>query len=374
MVNGDFSAIPKVIIDPTTHNPFPGNIILQSRISPAGQFLARLYPAPTAATATGSLPTNNYTFNEPQVDSLNLGSFRIDHSFSKRDTLNASYNDFEDNTLTQDNVVCGSRTIPGFDCTVLLLARLGGLTETHSFSPSVNNEFKLAFSQFQNPRATNDQIINFLQMFNIQGTRADGPARSGVPSVTVNGFASFGEPTNFPQVRTDDTYQLADNLSWNIGKHFLKFGGDFHRFQSNGTIVGNGRGAFTFNAQSTAPTTGYSLADLLLGLPTSTSRSPLSPRIYDRTGIYAGFLQDDWKVTSRLTLNIGCRYEYNVPVFEKYNILSNFNPSTGQIDLAGKNGASPSLWSHVLASRGSRSRLQRRLFAVGTGFSIMHLR
>ncbi len=345
MVNGDFSGIKTAIVDPTTKQPFLGNVIPQSRMSPEGQFLAKLYPAPTAPTPAGAQPANNYTFNEPQVDSLNLGSLRIDHTFSDKDTLNASYNDFEDNTLTQDNAVCGSRTIPGFDCTVLLLARLGGLTEMHSFSPAIINEFRLAYSEFQNPRSTNDQNINYLQTFGIAGTRTDGPARTGVPSVSVNGFASFGEPTNFPQVRTDNTYQLADSVSWNIGNHSFKFGGDFHRFQSNGTIVGNGRGSYTFNAQTTAPTSGYAMADLLLGLPTSTARSPLSPRIYDRTGIYAGFVQDDWKVTSRLTLNIGLRYEYNVPTFEKYNTLSNFNPSSGQIDVAGRNGVPSSLWN-----------------------------
>jgi hypothetical protein len=334
----------RAIIDPATGARFTNNIIPANRINPAGQYLARLYPVPTSPTAAGALPTNNYTFNEPQVNNLNLGSLRIDHSFSEKDMLNVTYNDFEDDTLTQNNTVCGSRVVPGFDCTVRLLARLGGLTETHSFNPTLNNEFKIAYSQFENPRSTNDQEINFLEMFNITGTRADGPPRSGIPQVTVNGFATLGEPTNFPQTRTDNTYQLADNLSWNVGKHSLKFGGDFHRFQSNGTIVGNGRGSFTFNAQSTAPTTGYSFADLLLGLTTSTARSPLSPRIYHRTGIYAGFFQDDWKLTPRFTLNVGLRYEYNVPTFEKYNTLSNFNPSTGRIDIAGQNGVPAALW------------------------------
>ncbi len=344
MVNGDFSGISRAIVDPVTKTQFQGNVIPQSRISPAGQFLAKLYPVPTVPTVAGALPTNNYTFSQPQVDSLNLGSLRIDHSFSEKDTLNASYNDFEDDTLTQANVVCGSRVVPGFDCTVLLLARLGGLTETHIFSPSLINEAKLSYSQFQNPRSTNDQNINFLQMFNITGTRNDGAARTGVPAVTVNGFAALGEPTNFPQTRKDHTYQLADNLTWNSGAHTFKFGGDFRRFQSNGTIVGNGRGSFTFNAQSSAPTSGYSFADLLLGLPTSTSRSPLSPRIYDRTGYYGGYIQDDWKATPRLTFNVGLRYEYNVPTFEKYNTLSNFNPSTGKIDIAGQNGVPAQLW------------------------------
>jgi hypothetical protein len=345
MVSGDFSSISQVITNPLGGNaPFPGNRIPANLINPIGQALANYYPVPTSPTVSGKLPSNNYTFNQPQVDSLNLGSLRIDHTFSTKDTLNATYNDFEDSQLTQNNTVCGSRVIPGFDCTVDLLSRLYGLSETHIFSPTLINEFKVGVSQFQNPRITNDQSIKFIEQFGTQGTRLDGPPYPGVPQTSLQGFATIGEPTNFPQRRVDRTYQLADGLTFVRGKHSLKFGFDLHRFQTNGTVVGNGRGSFTFNAQSTAPTTGYSLADLLLGLPTSTARSPYSPRFYDRTGLYAGFAQDDWKLTPRLTFNFGLRYEYNIPIYDHRNLLSNFNPSTGQIDIAGSNGVPEAIW------------------------------
>ena len=345
MLSGDFSGISQTILNPLGGNaPFPQNKLPGNLISPIGQALANYYPAPTSPTAAGKLPSNNYAFNQPQVDHLNLGSLRIDHTFSAKDTLNATYNDFEDSQLTQNNTVCGSRVIPGFDCTVDLLSRLYGLSETHIFSPTLINELKAGVSQFQNPRITNDQNIKFIEQFNIQGTRFDGPPYPGVPQTSVQGYAAIGEPTNFPQQRVDRTYQLADSLTWIRGNHSFKFGLDLHRFQANGTVVGNGRGSFTFNAQSTAPTSGYALADLLLGLPTSTARSPFSPRFYDRTGLYAGFVQDDWKLTPRLTLNVGLRYEYNIPIYDHRNLLSNFNPATGQIDVAGANGVPRAVW------------------------------
>jgi hypothetical protein len=345
MLSGDFSGISQTILNPLGGNaPFPQNKLSGNLISPIGQALANYYPAPTSATAAGKLPSNNYAFNQPQVDHLNLGSLRIDHTFSVKDTLNATYNDFEDSQLTQNNTVCGSRVIPGFDCTVDLLSRLYGLSETHIFSPTLINELKAGVSQFQNPRITNDQNIKFIDQFNIQGTRLDGPPYAGVPQTSVQGYAAIGEPTNFPQRRVDRTYQLADSLTWVHGNHSLKFGLDLHRFQTNGTVVGNGRGSFTFSAQTTAPTTGYALADLLLGLPTSTARSPFSPRFYDRTGLYAAFVQDDWKVTPRLTFNVGLRYEYNIPIYDHRNLLSNFNPATGQIDVAGSNGVPRAVW------------------------------
>ena len=345
MLSGDFSGISQVITNPLGANaPFPGNRIPANLINPIGQALANYFPAPTSATPAGKLPSNNYTFNQPQVDHLNLGSLRFDHMFSTRDTLSATYNDFEDSQLTQNNTVCGSRVIPGFDCTVDLLSRLYGITETHIFSPNLINEVRAGVSQFQNPRITNDQNIKFIEQFGIQGTRLDGPPYAGVPQTSVQGFAAIGEPTNFPQKRVDRTYQLADSLTFVHGKHSLKFGFDLHRFQSNGTVVGNGRGSFTFSAQATAPTSGYSLADLLLGLPTSTARSPYSPRFYDRTGLYAGFAQDDWKLNPRLTLNFGLRYEYNIPIYDHRNLLSNFNPATGQIDVAGTSGVPRAVW------------------------------
>ncbi len=345
MLSGDFSGISQVITNPLGGNaPFPGNKIPANLINPIGQALANYYPTPTSAIVSGKLPSNNYTFNQPQVDHLNLGSLRFDHLFSTKDTLSATYNDFEDSQLTQNNTVCGSRVIPGFDCTVDLLSRLYGISETHIFSPNLINEVRAGVSQFQNPRMTNDQNIKFIEQFGIQGTRLDGPPYGGVPQTSVQGFASIGEPTNFPQRRVDRTYQLADSLTFVQGKHSLKFGFDLHRFQSNGTVVGNGRGSFTFSAQATAPTSGYSLADLLLGLPTSTARSPYSPRFYDRTGLYAGFAQDDWKVSPRLTLNFGLRYEYNIPIYDHRNLLSNFNPATGQIDLAGTSGVPRAVW------------------------------
>ena len=344
MVDGDFSSIKTVIKDPTTGVPFGGNKIDPKLISPIGQALAKFYPAPTLSTAAGSLPVNNYSFNQPQIDHLNLGSLRIDHMFSPKDTINGTYNDFQDSQLTQNNTVCGSRVIPGFDCTVDLLARLYGLSETHIFNPNVINEVKIGVSQFQNPRITNDQNIHFLEQFNIQGSRLDGPPYPGVPQTSVQGFATIGEPTNFPQRRVDRTYQLTDGLTFVHGAHSFKFGIDILRFQTNGTIVGNGRGSFTFNAQASAPTSGYALADLLLGFPTSVARSPFSPRFYDRTGLYAGFAQDDWKLSPRLTLNFGLRYEYNIPIYDHRNLLSNFNPVTGQIDIAGQNGVPRAVW------------------------------
>ena len=347
MLAGDFSGITTVIANPFTGVPFPDNKIPANLISPAGQFLAKYFPAPTFATAAGKTPSNNYVFNQPQVDKLNLGSLRIDHTFGDKDTINGSYNDFEDSQLTQNNAVCGSRVIPGFDCTVDVLSRLYGLSETHIFNPNFINEVRIGVSQFANPRITNDQDVNFTEKFKISGTRFDGPAYAGVPQTSVTGFATIGEPTNFPQKRVDRTYQLADHITLVRSAHTIKTGIDILRFQTNGTVVGNGRGSYTFAVPasgSDAPYAGYPLASLLIGVPTATARSPFSPRYYPRTGSYSGYLQDDWKFSSRLTFNVGLRWEYHIPIFDARNTLANFNPATGKIDVAGVGGVPEAIW------------------------------
>ena len=347
MLAGDFSGIANIISNPFTGVALPGNKIPPSLISPAGQFLANYYPTPTFATAAGRTPNSNYVFNQPQVDKLNLGSLRIDHSFGDKDTINGSYNDFQDSQLTQNNAVCGSRVIPGFDCTVDLLSRLYGLSETHIFNPNFINDLRIGVSQFSNPRQTNDQDVNFNEKFKIAGTRFDGPAYAGVPQTLVTGFATIGEPTNFPQRRVDRTYQLADHITLVRSAHTIKTGFDILRFQTNGTVVGNGRGSYTFAVPATgndAPYAGYPLASLLIGIPTITARSPFSPRYYPRTGSYSGYVQDDWKFSSRLTFNIGMRWEYHIPIFDARNTLANFNPATGKIDVAGAAGVPEAIW------------------------------
>ena len=361
MLRGDFRSLlslptPVRVLNPITGQPFrTANVIDPELINPIGRALANFYPAPTTATPNGRLPANNFNFQASQQDTVDQGSLKLDHTFSPKDSITGSYNDFDNRTFDPFNIVCGSRVIPGFGCAVKLKARLAGLTQTHILTPNLINEFRVSYSQFWNPREGEDSGIDFNKQYNIQGaTFQSSPPTPGVPQTAVNGFATLGAPTNFPQIRIDHTYQLANNLSFTRGKHSLKFGGDFRRFSTNGVTIGNGRGSYTFNAQTTAATSGYSMADLLLGLPTTTSRSPLFPNNYTRSSFYGGFIQDDFRVNSRLTLNLGLRYEVNTPVFEKYNRLSNFDPGNGKLIIQGQDGAPKELYRYNLNDWGPR--------------------
>jgi len=350
MVKGDFRHLltlssPIRVLNPFSSRDFRSpNVIDPELINPIGQALAGYYPLPTTPTRPGSLPSSNYSLGASRRDNLNQYSIRLDHSLSRKDSVMLSLNDFKDETFEVNNIVCGSRVIPGFGCTVGLRPRLAGLTETRFFGPSLINEARFGFQTFENPRHGQDESIEFLKQYNIPGIRLDGPPFPGVPSTQVQGYASLGAPTNFPQERIDLTYQVADNVSYHRGKHAVKFGIDYRLFQTNRTQVSNGRGSFTFNAQTTTLTSGYSMADLLLGLPTFTQRAPFNPRLYNRNAMWGGFVQNDWKMRPAFTLNIGVRYEYFAPLHEKYNKLSNFNPANGNVEIQGQDGRAAGFW------------------------------
>jgi Carboxypeptidase regulatory-like domain len=362
MVNGDFRAIrgpgPDQIlgnIDDTGRvlNPFNGlefdtpNVIDPALINPIGQALAKFFPAPTTATPAGGSPSNNYNFSATRRENYNQISTRFDHALSPKDSLYGTYNYYDNPAFEPSNSLCGSRVLPGFGCNTGLTTQLIGIVETHTFTSNLTNEVRLGFNRLRQPRIQEDNSVDFAGQFNIPGTFfGETPFNGGVPQVSITGYSTIGGANNLPQDRRDNTYQIVDNVIWTKSAHTLKFGGDIRRFQSNLYFISQGRGIFNFNATATAPTSRNELADLLLGLPTSTQRNPRGPSTYSRTSSFNFYTQDDWKVSSRLTLNLGLRWELNTPMTEKYNTIGSFDPQTGQILVAGQNGVPNNLFKY----------------------------
>ncbi len=323
--------------NPFTGLAFAGNMIPNNMISPVGQALLRNYPAPTSATLFGA-PSNNYVLNGTQTENMNEYSARIDHTFSPADSLYGFYTYFGDPITYVDNSLCGSSLLPNGGCFTGWTGQLFGIVENHIFSPAVVNEARAGVQRMRQPRLQSDANINFWGQFNTPNVGSNIANNTGLPNTTITGYTKLGGPTNLPQDRWNTTYDYRDTLSWQKGTHSLKFGAEYRPFDANHTYVQNGRGVLTFNAASTAPTTGYALADVLLGYPSTTSNNPLAQPIYARTkGTYL-FVQDDWKVTSRFTINAGVRWELNSPYVDARNYASSFNLTTGQIDVAGQNG------------------------------------
>ena len=347
--NGDLSSLlPKVQLK----NPFVAgspNILNNNLASlpqwtaqPAvvGRALAAYYPAPTSSTASGTVPINNYNFNGARWENSDQYSLRIDQTFSAKDSMYGEYNWYRDSSLEPSNSLCGSRVLPGFGCYSGLPLSVSGLSETHVFRANLLNSARLGFNRYEQSRLQQDGNINFVGMHGLTNVFSQNLSSNlGIPAATVTSFSTVGGPNNIPQDFVNNTYNLADQVIYIKGAQTIKAGVDFRRIQQNSLSISNGRGLFAFSAATSAPTTGFAFADLLLGYPSSTTNNPFGPKIYIRTSDFATYFQDDWKLLTRLTLNLGMRWELPTPFVSTNNQLSNFNTATGAIVVAAVNGA-----------------------------------
>jgi hypothetical protein len=351
--SGDFSALRTPIYQPGVFNnrrpvPYPGNIIPSSQINPIGAALLGYYPAPTYPTAFGAAPSNNYLFSEIRRETMNEYALRLDHSFNQKDSLSVTMNYFDDPTFEPSNTLCSARVLPRFGCYTNQTSQLYGATYTHVFTPALVNELRGGMGRLVQPRTMEDTDINFNQQWGLNAFFGSAPDNTGVPPATITSYSTIGGATNLPQKRYDNHYVLGDALIWTHDKHTIKFGADIMSYRVSDYFVSNGLGSYSFTSGTPTaagrPTSGYALADVLLGLPFQTTRNPTAPRFYNESSAIGLFVQDDFKISPRLTLNYGLRWELNTPVTEKYDNQSNFDPSTATVFLAGQNGRPDNLY------------------------------
>jgi len=331
MRRGDFSEIATPIRDPQTGQPFPGNRIPEDRIHRISRALLEFWPLPNQPGLA-----NNYAFNSVRTQDQNQFSVRVDHKFSEANSFFASYQFMQRENFEPSNPLCGARVIPGFGCTEPERTQHIAIVDTHVFSPRFLNEFRIGYNRIRTNRFHEDMALgNMVQKLGLPQGGPDGLAgpeffNTGLPQVRVSGFATIGGPTNLPQGRRTNTYHIANSVTYTGGDHTLKAGADVKRFLFNSFFTQFGRGDFLFNGQFT----GHAFADFLLGLLRSTSRAPGEPFSNTYTTQAGFYVQDDWKVSPKLTLNLGLRYELNFPELERVNKMSSFDPKTGFVPVA----------------------------------------
>src|SRR5439155_128617 len=220
-------------------------------------------------------------------------------------------------------------SIPGFGLFVDFRAINVAIGETHVFRSNLLGELRLGFNRTSGGQIIQNQGKGFDAQYGIIGTSRD-PTKEGYPRIVTGLYNTWGDATN-PITRRDNDFEYNYNLSWTKGRHNLKFGAQFTRIQFNPDIDPASRGQFTF----TGVYTGNALADLLLGLPFTAVGGSGSRLVYLRGNQWHFFAQDDWKVTPRLTLNIGLRYEYDSPFSEVHNKLAALDVANRVLVLAG---------------------------------------
>jgi hypothetical protein len=281
--------------------------------NPLGAKILSLYPQANIPGAKA-----NYAFSLPNdIDSDNF-LVKVDHRFSDRFTLSGRYIFGDGNQTFPLNSGQGSE-LPAYQTVVPTRVQLGGLNVTQVLSSRLINDTRVSFNRFAQVFSPLDSLFDPASIGLITG------ARGGLPTIVVGGFESLGAPTNEPRGRVSQAYQLVDSLTWSRGSHTLKAGADYRRPLVRSFNDQFARGRLTFN----------NLADLLAGVaaPSGTSIARGATRRDTYSNNLGLFVQDDWRVTRKLTLNFGLRHEYTGPLSEKSDRISNFIPSMGLVQV-----------------------------------------
>ena len=326
-----FTGAVTTIRDPQTGLPFPGNIIPASRINRvANELIDIWYPLPNQG---GS---RNYVAAGTRTEYRNQWNIKIDHQISNANHLSGGYQYMNNSPYEGLGYIslCGSRTLPGHGCTDLTKTHAAFVSDVHVFSPNVLHEVRVGFAGLRAlriPEASESGIAARLAQPGLPG--ADFPHNQGGPQVSIAGFATIGPSSNIPQGRWDTTYNVIDHWTLNYGAHSLKAGGDFRLFTFDSFHAANRDGVFTF-VSGASSLTNYAFADFLLGLPRTAARNTGVPYTLTTDVSYNVFLQDDWKISDKLTVNGGVRYEYNRPIREGADEIASFDPATNTVRVA----------------------------------------
>lgn len=335
---GDYSGQSRTIYDPLTRvynasgvaisaSPFPGNRIPQERFSPAALNLLNFYPR---ATVPGPSLVRNYVRDAVSPTDSDQFNQRIDWNQSTKSTWFGRYSWGSDLQVPP-------ATFPSDAQHVETTVRQAMLSNALILSNSVVNEARLAWNQFNNDLVgyyANTQDVQ--AALGIQGLYASSPLAYGVPAIGLGGgVSSFGGVT--PWVIRNNTFQFMDNVSIVRGRHSIKLGMEIRRDRYNQYGNQKATGEFIFDGQSTFDpanrnATGFIFADFMLGLPAQSARVvAMANGMLRRTSWY-GYVQDDWRITPKLTLNLGLRYENARPWVDKYRGIMNvqlFNSGVG---------------------------------------------
>ena len=262
---------------------------------------------------------------------------KVDHRLSEKDSLSARYG-YRWNPHTAP---WAGTNLGGFGNDVSDNRLLGGITHVHLFSPTRINEFRAGVSrnaQHEHVDAAAGQPS--AAGLGMAGSTTD-PLAIGFPRVNVTNYATLGYAANEPVQFFVSDYQIGDVLTWIAGKHILKAGIDLSLDQFNQPFYNNQRGTMTANGVWTGNGTasnGNALADLMLGLLSSSTITQIPTRNYLRWATFGAFVNDDFRITPTLTLNLGLRYEIDPPPHDKYGRLINFVPSLNRIIVASDRG------------------------------------
>ncbi len=316
-------------------------------VSSASLKIAGCTLGPPISCDGSGFPTNKGTsplgqtlipFGLPNTVTSDNGVAKVDYQLNSRNTLSSMYF-FGDNSGTVSDA---GQLQTKWLTQIHTRAQVFG--ENWTFVPNEHwvNEARFGYNRLYQPTFVNDHTTNIQNTYGLN-TGVTNPLYGGLPRINVFPYYIFPQELggfNWPKIQGPDTrFQGIDHVSYTMGKHVLKFGGEIHRDSFSGGAYGGSRGRIKFIGGAIFGGNSNGMEDFFAGAPTNGSLLIGDPTRHIHNWGYAGFIQDDFRVTKTVTLNFGLRYEVNTVIQEEHNLLGNFDPSQGLIQV-GVNGVS----------------------------------
>jgi hypothetical protein len=330
------------IFRPSDKRAYAGNVIPQAEFDAIAKQLLARYPLPTTTGA------NNFTRLANEKQTQNQFDTRVDHCLSERQKIFARYSFAKDTSNPVTPLPDGSGAIAS-GAIGLTSTRAQSVVGNYLFTLNTRalNELRFGYTR----RTVKRRSINAETNPNLPGIPASNPFGNVLPTIVISGWQQLGAPANTNSDFRTDVTQLYDALSLQHDRHSLKFGVDVRQQRLDVLQPPSPAGSFSFNTLFTnaqglpgigtplASVTGNALASFLLGQVQSFAIDLQPNMLRPRASVAEFFVQDDWRVTSRLTVNAGVRYTLNFPSTEADDQGAIFNLQTQQLDYLGRNGS-----------------------------------
>jgi hypothetical protein len=347
---GDFSELTRTIYDPTTPGvPFPGNLIPNGRIDTvARNILTQLYPEPntTGTRQANGQTINNYLLNPIKNRDDNQFDVKVDHNLTDANRFFLRYSYQKVHRLQPASLPHGDAGATFGAGDGKITAQGLAFNDTHTIRPTVLNEFRFGWTSIKFFQLPIDYGTNPANAVGLPGVNLNN-ATSAMSQMTFQNIRNLGSNGNQPLITNQNDFQIFNNVTWIKGKHTIKGGGSItlrsREILNPDTITG----VFNFNNNMTSncagqpagcsvnSSTGFDVASFMLGFVNTKARNYFDEDTYTETRPeYSLYAQDDFRVTNRLTLNLGLRWDVYPPWIEVDDRQSNFDEATGKFVVA----------------------------------------